>query len=113
MTEQEIDCKVVKLDNKTLIKRWFFNDIGQMEMKPPWCGGYLTQCVRLLIHGISSKHGNLKNIFKSFLMIFESHQPHQKDKTRKFQNVIRKRFLGDIYWNPQNIRTVKCFFVSN
>ena len=26
MTEQEIDYKGVKLDNKTLIKRWIFDD---------------------------------------------------------------------------------------
>ena len=26
MIEQEIDSKGVKLDNKTLIKRWFFDD---------------------------------------------------------------------------------------
>ena len=43
MTEQEIDCKVVKLDNKTLVKRWIFDDSDQTEIRPPSSGGYLTQ----------------------------------------------------------------------
>ena len=42
MIEQEIDCKGVKLDNKTLIKRWTFDDYSSIEIKPPWSGGYLT-----------------------------------------------------------------------
>ena len=43
MAEQEIDCKGVKLDNKTLIKRWIFDDSDWIGIKPPWSGGYLTQ----------------------------------------------------------------------
>ena len=43
---------------------------------------------------------------------FESKQPHLNDIARNFQNLIGKRLLGDIYWNPKNIGIVKCFLVS-
>ena len=35
MIEQEIDCKGVKLDNKTLIKRWIFDDSDYVEIRTP------------------------------------------------------------------------------
>ena len=110
MIEQEIECKGVKLDDKTLIKKWIFDDSDQIEIRPGWSGGYLTQTVNSWT--FSGARG-LKIFLKSFLIIFESYQPHPKDITRNFQNLIGKRFLRDIYWNPQNIGIVKCFFVSN
>ena len=110
MIEYEIDCKVVKLDNKTLIKRWIFDDSDYVEIRTPWSGGYLTQTVNSWTF---SRAWWLKIFLKSFLIIFESYQPHPKDITRNFQNVIGWRFLRDIYWNPTNIGIFKCFFVSN
>ena len=47
-----------------------------------------------------------------FWVMEQQQQPHPKAITRNFQNVIGKRFLGDIFWSPKYIGIVKCFFVS-
>ena len=40
-----LQTKVVKLDNETLMKRWFFYDSDKIEIRSPWSGGYLTHIV--------------------------------------------------------------------
>ena len=93
MTEQEIDCKVAKLDNKNLIKRLNWDQTS-----------LIWWLFRLLIHGLSLEHGDLKYfkvIFNNIWVISTSPKKYnQKFPKLNWEKISWGHLLkSQKYWN--------------
>ena len=98
-----------------LIKRWIFYESDDFEIRLPFYISFST--FWNIFGGLCTQVFYLSACGKRWLeviCVIESKfiQPQPKYKTKKFQNLVRKRLLRDIRWNQKQIGISKCVLLG-
>ena len=98
-----------------LIKRWIFYESDDFEIRLPFYISFST--FWNIFGGLCTQVFHLSACGKRWLeviCVIESKviQPQPKYKTKKFQNLVRKRLLRDIRWNQKQIGISNCVLLG-